>query len=420
MFLFKKYFLVILILMLSSESHSVPSKRIKIEDVVKRVSQNNYGIRENAYKVYQAKVNIEKARADLLPRLNLWNVASLILDPGSLVDKISDVAPFLIPANWFRVEQVKLLSLAEKEGYRALWGNEIFTAKTLYKHILFDQQLLRHVQQSIKEMEKVFLIVKTKETFGGVKPGTAREIEIRVLGLKEDEVNLKVLLALESDELSYSLGFPMGTFLNLVPVSMPVMSKLQTIDSNFFEFKALAVSPERRQFDHFLSVLNQIKKEIQYSVFGVSNISRGVAGGVFDSIPLPNGLGNGNDASTKIIDSQKEIIKLQKLGIEETLRKQLRAVVTVYNSDITNYSNYKRRQELAKESKNAIYRRIQLGENVDILELAESSRNEIQAQTAIYSIWYRILNSQDRIKRLTFEGDYNQNPPLIDSLKGNN
>lgn len=418
--MFKKYFLIVLVLIFSYESHSVPSKRIKIEDVVKRVSQSNYSVRENAYKVYQAKVNIEKARADLLPRLNLWNVASLILDPGSLVDKISDVAPFLIPANWFRVEQVKLLTLAEKEGYRALWGNEIFTAKTLYKHILFDQQLLRHVQQSIKEMEKVFLIVKTKETFGGVKPGTAREIEIRILGLKEDEVNLKVLLKLESDELSYSLGFPMGTSLSLVPISMPVMSKLQTIDSKFYEFKTLAVSPERRQFDHFLSVLNQIKKEIQYSIFGVSTISRGVAGGIFDSIPLPNGLGNGSDASTKILDSQKEIIKLQKLGVEETLRKQLRAAVTVYNSDITNYSNYKRRQELAKESKNAIYRRIQLGENIDILELAESSRNEIQAQTAIYSIWYRILNSQDRIKRLTFEGDYDQNPPLIDSLKGSN
>lgn len=396
------------------------AQNIRMSDVVKRVSSSNYNVKENAYKVYQAKVSIEKARADLLPRLNLWSIAGLIIDPASVVDKISDVAPFLIPANWFRLEQVKILSLAEKEGYRALWANEVFTAKTLYKHILFDQHLLTHVQQSIQEMERIHLIIKTKEIFGGAKPGSARQVEIKLLGLKEDEVNLKVLLKLENDELAYALGYKIGTALNLAAVTMPEIEKLKEMNPGFYEFKMLAASPERRQFDHFLSVLSQIKKEVDYSVFGLSNISRGVAGGIFDSLPIPNGLNNGNEATVKILDAQAEIIKTQKLGIEETLRRQLRSTTTIFNSDVSNYENYKRRLQLAQENKDSIYRRLQLGENVDVLDLFYSSQSHIQAQTTLFAISYRVLNSQDRLRRLTFEGDYSMRPPMIESLRGNN
>lgn len=402
----------------SQTAISAVNKNIKLNDVVKIVSEQNYNLKENAYKVYQAKENIEKARAELLPRLNLWNIVGVILDPTSLVDKISDAAPFLIPANWFRLEEIKILTLAEKEGYRALWGNEVFAAKALYRHTLYDQQLLLHIQQSIKDLEEILLVVKTKELFGGAKPGTARDVEVRILGLKEDEVNLKVLISLERDELSYALGYPAETNLRLSAIDIPKIESLKEIDKRTFEFKMLSTSPERRQFDHFLSVISQVKKEQQYNFWGVSSISRGVAGGVFDSLPISNGVGNSVQASEKIIDAQKEILKVQKRGVEETLKRQLKATVTIYNSDIKNYKNYQRRQILAKESKESIYRRLQLGENLDVLELVEASKNEIQAQTAIFTVWYRVINSRDKLNRLTFDGDYSKLPPVMSSLQG--
>lgn len=229
---------------------------------------------------------------------------------------------------------------------------------------------------------------------------------------------MTILLAQEYDEFTYSLGFSTDENIVLAPVQIPVIEKLKPIDPKDYEFRLLALSPERRQFDHFLSVLSQIKKEILFSFLGVSQISRGVAGGVFDAFPIPNGAGLGMGAAIKIVAAQKEIMKTQKLGVEETLKRQLRAVGTQYNSDLSNYGNFKRRMELSKESKNSIIHRLQLGENVNVLELSESSRNQVQAETALYAVQYRVMTSMDRIQRLIFEGDYSLNPPLIDSLKG--
>jgi hypothetical protein len=111
-------------------------------------------------------------------------------------------------------------------------------------------------------------------------------------------------------------------------------------------------------------------------------------------------------------------MKTQKLGVEETLKRQLRAVAVQYNSDLTNYNNFKRRAVLAKESKDSIINRLKLGEDIDVIELSESSRNQIIAETALMTVHYRVLNATDRMQRLMFEGDYSMNPPLIDSLKG--
>src|SRR4051812_24094955 len=87
-------------------------RTVRLEDVAKRVSSNNYKVYENALKVYQAKANIEKARADMLPKLTIWTIGRALIDPLSLVDQITDVAPFLVPANWFRNQEIKLLYLA--------------------------------------------------------------------------------------------------------------------------------------------------------------------------------------------------------------------------------------------------------------------------------------------------------------------
>ncbi len=413
-----KIIIILLTILNVSFTFAAKSKTVTLEDVVTQVSKSNFKVYENALKVYQAQANIDKARWDLLPKLNLWTIAGMVIDPFSIVEKIPEVAPFLVPGNWFRLEEVKLLYLAENEGYRALWGNELFIAKTLYKNILFDQQILKHVQTSIKDMEKIHQIIKARETFGGVPPGTARDIEIRVLGLKLDEQNLKVLLAQEFDNFTYSLGFSTEEDIQLVPVKIPTVENLKPIEPREYEFRLLTYSPERRQFDHFLSVLNYIKKEIMFSFLGVSQVSRGVAGGVFDDFPIPSGAGLGMGAAMRVIESQKEIMKTQKRGIEETLKRQIRAVGYQYNSDLGNYDNFKRRMALSKESKSALIRRMELGENINVLELSESSRNLIQAETALYAVQYRVMTSMDRVQRLIFDGDYSMKPPLIDSLKG--
>ncbi|MGE3262648.1 MAG: hypothetical protein AB7K68_12780 [Bacteriovoracia bacterium] len=384
------------------------SRSLRINDIVSQVSKRNYKVQTSSLRAYQAKTNIEKARADLLPRLTIWTIAKVAVDPLSLVDSITEIAPFLVPANWSRLEQNKILAKAESEGYRALWANEVHITKSLYAKALLDEGLLEHISESITELERLHRIVKTHELFGGAKPGTSRDIEIRILGLKEDEQNMRLLISQEIDELSYALGMPADVKLTLAPLELPKVQGLKAMSYKDFEAKAVSESPERKQYAYLISTVDYIKEEISYSFFGSSPISRGVAGGVFDAIPESSGVFAQNE-SIKIADSQADILRLQQKGVVETLKRQLRGLSNQFNSDVLNYGLYQKRLELSEESATAIARRTQLGERIDAVEYSENIKNKIQAKAAMLTLNYRVLTNQDRLNRMTFSGDYSRN-----------
>lgn len=406
-----KTLIVALTMILAASAATAATKELGLSDIAKHMRDKNFKVREGAVKVQQARVNIEKARADLLPRLTIWTIAQYavnpteFLNPLNILDKITDIAPFLVPANWFRVEENRILLKAEREGYRALWGNELHAAKSLFYRIQFDQKLLAHVLTSTTELEQAWRIVEEQERLGGVRAGTARDIEIRVIGLKEDAENLRLLISQELMELSYVVGLKADVDVVLRTVSDPDVANLPNLDVGSHESRVLSMSPERKQFDHVLAALEYVKDEIDWSFFGVSTTSRGVAGGVFDNIPITEGF-FGSDASMKIAKAQGRMFKLQKTGVEETLRRQLRNLVNQYNSDIRNYGLYSRRSQLAKESNDALLGRAQLGESVNSLEFSENVRNRIQAETNKFAAVARVLVNRDRLDRMTFRGDY--------------
>ena len=59
---------------------SAQQKKITIDDVVNKVTNENFNVYQNALRIYQSKENAQAARANLLPKLNLWNVAKVAID----------------------------------------------------------------------------------------------------------------------------------------------------------------------------------------------------------------------------------------------------------------------------------------------------------------------------------------------------
>lgn len=395
---------------------------VTLDDVVKKVSTENYNVYGNALRVYQARENIQFARMNLLPKLNIWRVAGVAVDTAlgnyaSALGLIGDIAPFLVPANWFRLEASKVLYNAEKEGYRALWANELMTAKALYVHLLLDQSLFDHIKQSEQELKDLLVIVRSREMLGGAPQGVSRDIEVRLLGLQEDLRQLEVLIDEEESLLSYMMGFEASVAVTPALIPMPNFEGMQPLDYEDFVFRAVDTSPEIRQFDYFIAASDSVRKEVIYSFLGASNMSRGVGGGIFDNIPIQDGLGFGAPASMRIASAQKEILKTQRKGVEETLKRHLKLLVKQYNLDLESYDNLKRRVELTVATNAQLYERLSLGQNVDMLELIEGSRNHIQADTSFFAIKYRFITNEDKLARLIFHGDYTKQPIVIESLK---
>jgi outer membrane protein TolC len=387
---------------------------ISFEEVTARVSSQNYVVLENAQKVYQAKESISVARGNLLPRLNLWRWIEPVVQPTSLITSliggIEDIAPFLVPSNWFRLSEEKVLYQAQKEAYRSLWANEVMTAKSLFVHALIDESLYQHLTRSEQELNKILQIVKTREVLGGARPGASQEIEVRLLAIQEDKRSLEVIIREDKTALAFMMGLPGNTELNLRAISMPNFRDLSPIEYEVFEFRALDVSPEIKQFGHLVHAADYVRRERTFAFLGMSNIARGLSGNVFDELPAQQGLGFGTGASIRITRAQKEILKLQKKGVEETIRRNLKLLVENYNLDLLSYASMKRRVDLTRSLLDRQYERLGLGDSVEPLELVEASRSAIQAQIAFFAVQYRFLTTEDRLSRLIFHGEYAHMP----------
>lgn len=404
---------------------------ITLDDVVKKVNSTaNPNVHEAALRVYQAKESVQVARMNLLPRLNLWKVAGATIDialgvvTGSgagiatgALGVVEDIAPFLIPANWYRKAQAKHLYLADWEGFRALWANEIMSSKALYVHLLLDQALLDHVEQSQAALEKLYKLVAIREALGGAPKGASQDIEVRALALQEDRRALESLIAEEETLLAYLMGYSTNVTVKPAGVEMPDFESLEPLNYSDFEFRAVDSAPEIRQFSHFINAADSMKGEVMYSFLGTSSMSRGVAGGIFDSLPLQSGLGFGTPASLRMVAAQKRTLEVQKQGIEETIKRHLKLLVTNYNLDLENYANLKKRVDLTGAIENQLYERLELGQDVDMINLIEASRNHIQADTSFFAVKFRFLANEDKLSRLIFHGDYTKQPVVIESLK---
>ncbi|MFN8945804.1 MAG: hypothetical protein ACK5WZ_14400, partial [Pseudobdellovibrionaceae bacterium] len=176
-----------------------------LEDFSAQVRRKNFTVLEQAQKVYQAKENIEAARGELMPSLNVWNIIKVASNPLDLTSW-AEMAPFLSPANWFRLEQNKIYFQAESYGYRALVGNQVLNARVLFIKVNQDQKIYKMIKDYKSDLQEVYDIAKIKVDLGMETPEYAREIQIRILALQEDLIRMKVYLADVRRELSFVTG----------------------------------------------------------------------------------------------------------------------------------------------------------------------------------------------------------------------
>ncbi len=397
---------------------SSDSLTISLEEITQKISTENYLVLENAQRVYQAKEAIEVSRGNLLPHLNFWKVAAITFEPMAAIGMVEDIAPFLVPANWFRVKEQEILYLATQESYRALWANELMTGRNLYFKILFDEILLEKIQENKNLINQILNISKMREKLGGQRQTISQDIEVRVLALQEDIRSLEVLINEELNSLSYLMGHASEVEIKPQPIDLPEFENFEPLNYTDFEFRVLDTAPELRQMEYLVKVADLVKKEEEFSFLGGSNLSRGVAGGVFDGLPMGvGGLGFGLAPAIRVAKAQKEILKIQKRGIEEVLKRQLKNLVNNYNLDLENHVNLKRRSELTKNILDNLFRRLTLGEEIEVLDLVEASRNYIQASSSFFAINYRFLANEDKLSRLIFHGDYDKKPAGLEEVE---
>jgi hypothetical protein len=397
--------------LLISVSTFAKNVELKIEDVVKKVSNENFLVIENAERVYQKKENIKFSRASLLPKLNIWNLLKLpaiFIDPLSIGDIIQDVAPFLVPSNWFKLGQSKHLYKAQKEQYRALWANEVNTAKLLFMSVYRDHSLTNLISDKSTKYKEILEIAKARNLFGHGNIFAFNLIKDRYLALVEDSRNLNNLTYSETKDLQFLTGINNEEDVDLIAPSLPKLEDARKIEFAKLIFKAIDASPEVYQYEHLLNALSKVKGQINFSILGTSTFSSG--DGVFDNIPIQDGLGFGMGASVRIAKSEGRILKTQLKATIETIKRQVNVLVNEYNSLIENYSITQERIALSNANYNAMMSHIAIGGTLEVMEMIEILDNLYTSKILLMSYKFRFSDLVEKIKRITFSGDYAQGP----------
>lgn len=372
---------------------------VTLEDVTTQVSQANYFVQENAERVYQAKKGIQLARRNLLPRLNLWNVVEGVSGLQSAMNLVQDIAPFLVPNNWLRVKEEKLLSEATDYGYRSLWANELLTARGLLLQSALEERLLDQLKENAKDLDPLTSVVTLREAMGTAPSGSIRQLEIRALALKEEINVLTKVIKTNRSQLAYILGFPGND--EAVPSGIQYDSQpRQPLNYADYETRLLSSSFELKQFDALIRASAKVKKSRYFNFLGASSLSRGISGNVFDGLPQQDGLGFGLGPSIEIVKSQKRILEIQRAGVQETLRRNLKTLVESYNLDLQSREDALQRIEATQSQWKTLSDRMSLGAKIEVFQLVEASRNRIEAVSSYFSIETRLLLGSDRLKRL--------------------
>ncbi|MEY4616345.1 MAG: hypothetical protein RJB66_1305 [Pseudomonadota bacterium] len=377
---------------------------IDLNTVTERAKKKNYTVLQNAEMLYQSKMTMVKSRTDLLPSLNLWDILNSVT--GFEVNLIEDLCPFLIPSNWFRKAENELLYQADKLGYRALVANEVMNARAIYWRILHDQDLVQILDEHIKELDSILEAIRIREEIGVVPVGTTRELKIRQLGLKDDWNQLRLLYQRELLSLTMALGYPAEQHHIIRKDELKMIDRVGRVGFENELKYVLALSPELQQFDYFVRVIPNLRGEVYFAIMGAGKASRGLPGGVFDSLPTLNGLGFSQAPVLKIIASQERLLKLQRDGVRETLKRQWQGFINEFTIGLERRANLADRIRLTNQAKDYIEEKIKRGESLNLFELLDISRSLMETQIAYVALQYHLRAQLDIRDRLQFQGGY--------------
>lgn len=378
-----------------------------IQDFTSLIKNKNYIVLEQAEKVYQARQRIEFARGELLPSLNVWKLVNVITNPLD-VSSWAEIAPFLSPSHWFRLEQNQIYYQAELHGYSAMLGNQVMNSKILFMKVNQDHRTMRFIRDYKTELEGVYNIIKLKIDLGMEPPESGRELKIRILALNEDLIRMRAYLSDARSELAYIAGYAGNSEItpkDLRPVEISSKSKI-TYDRIANE--VIYNASELKQYDEFLRILPLLRKEIQFSFLGMSSASQGTAGGVFDQVPIPSGLGFATAPAIKIAKSQERVIRLQRQGIYETLLRQTKSATDRLAAEIDVRPFVLQRRSVAQEQASQYLEKLKLGQKIDLVRLADAFHAKQMALAAVLENEFQFRMQKEKIERLRSGGDYGE------------
>lgn len=379
---------------------------VTLNDVTSKVKNENFQVLENAQRVYQAKEMIHFSKRSLLPKLNFWNIIKIPFEWSAVIDVVQDIAPFMVPNNWFQLRQNEVFYDVQKAQYKALSSNQVMTARLLYLNALRDIDTLKLVENQLTELNEILEIARTRNILGDIDTQDLNFLEVRRLQILEDKRSLESIIFEERKSLAYLMGVPQEKSIELKEVPFLDSEELKEISPDTYMLNAVETSPEIAQYIRLKDALKFTRKKAYFSFMGASSISASLPGGAFSHIPVQDGLGFGMSSTVRISRSEGHILDLNKEATAEVIKKGVYVTTNLFNSYVFNYENQAERLKFSTENYQLVKSHFILGNNISPLELLTAIENTFEASFSFLNYKYELLNLKEKIERYTFTHAY--------------
>lgn len=354
--------------------------------------------------VYQAKENVNLARANLLPSVNLGAVISS--GPTFALSSITFLVPFLLPSNWLELRESQRLLNAEVKSYDITQLNQFASAYSIFVTVISDQGLRETLSVQYNNLKKIQENVELAVQLG-IRPMTdLYSAKAQTQAMAAQIAQVDELLINEKAAVRHMLGLPLEQDIEFDNIH-PAITEDEGKDPAILVPIALARAPENAQINELIAAGQADRWSKIFSFFDSATLSS--SAGTNQSASL-TGLKKGSSFNFGF--GYFPTIALSNLNIAELqLRKKEVALEEVQVLESTLGSLRAAKDELAasveaEDNFNKAYQAEALRYNLgttDLLHvlsaanlLAAASMNKIKAQTEVDGL--RITLNRTMIK----------------------
>ena len=205
--------------------------------------------------VHQAKDEVNIARGNLLPSLNLGGLLSFS-GGGFILSAIDFLVPFLVPSNWANFYTQKSLFESEKLSYKVIQLNTLSSALSMYYTVLSDYQVQAIYQQQYLDLQEIYELQKRKSSTGTVPVSDLlqTQAQAQMAGVRASQ--LTELNRQEIASIRKALALPLSTNINLEVVDAKAAPwEFESASSTIR--KVNSVSVEAQQFRYLIKAANE-------------------------------------------------------------------------------------------------------------------------------------------------------------------
>jgi len=340
----------------SSRVHSSSSMTLNPENIQRQILKNNTSVLQGLNSVHQAKDEVNIARGNLLPALNLGIMTSFA-GGGFILSAIDFLLPFLIPSNWANYYSQKALFESEKLSYKVIQLNTVTSALSLYYTVLSDNQVQQIYQQQYLDLQEIYELQKRKSTTGTVPVADLlqTQAQAQMAGVRASQ--LTELNRQEIASIRKALALSLNTTLHLEFVDVkPSPWEFESISSAVKQ--ANSVSVERQQIRYLLKAAkDQVWSKSFGWINGASLGSRSENGG---NASFQNMTGSASFGFSFAMFPQIQLSQDQVAAIEIQERELSLESTRIVESALSSLIEAKQQLDLATQAENQMARVYQI------------------------------------------------------------